>query len=70
MFEPIHSIAVMNTLALELFLQPLTYDLEFQDRNPFLLYKSNNRNYRFICIYLIKYQIIVLNLRYIWNLVY
>jgi hypothetical protein len=42
MFEPLHSIAVMNTLALDLFLQPLTSDLEFQDRNPFLLYKSNN----------------------------
>lgn len=40
--EPIHSFVVMNTLALNLFLQPITYDLEFQDRNPFLLYKSNN----------------------------
>lgn len=42
MFEPMHSLAVMNTLALDLFLHPLTHDLEFQDRNPFLLYKSNN----------------------------
>jgi hypothetical protein len=40
--EPLHSFVVMNTLALNLFLQPVTYDLEFQDRNPFLLYKSNN----------------------------
>ena len=42
MVEPIHSLAVMNTLALDIFLHSLTYDLEFQDRNPFLLYKSNN----------------------------
>ena len=42
MVEPLHSFAVMNTLALNLFLQPITSDLEFQDRNPFLLYKSNN----------------------------
>jgi hypothetical protein len=40
--EPLHSFVVMNTLALNLFLQPVTHDLEFQDRNPFLLYKSNN----------------------------
>lgn len=40
--EPLHSFVVMNTLALNLFLQPITSDLEFQDRNPFLLYKSNN----------------------------
>ena len=40
--EPLHSFVVMNTLALNLFLQPITADLEFQDRNPFLLYKSNN----------------------------
>jgi hypothetical protein len=44
MFEPMHSLAVMNTLALDLFIHPLTHDLEFQDRNPFLLYKSNNGN--------------------------
>lgn len=42
MVEPLHSFVVMNTLALHLFLQPITADLEFQDRNPFLLYKSNN----------------------------
>jgi hypothetical protein len=42
MVEPLHSFVVMNTLALNLFLQPITADLEFQDRNPFLLYKSNN----------------------------
>lgn len=42
MVEPLHSFVVMNTLALNLFLQPITSDLEFQDRNPFLLYKSNN----------------------------
>lgn len=40
MVEPLHSFVVMNTLALHLFLQPVTADLEFQDRNPFLLYKS------------------------------
>ena len=40
--EPLHSFVVMNTLALNLFLQPITAELEFQDRNPFLLYKSNN----------------------------
>lgn len=45
MFEPMHSLAVMNTLALDLFIHPLTHDLEFQDRNPFLLYKSNNDIY-------------------------
>lgn len=44
MVEPLHSFVVMNTLALNLFLQPVTQDLEFQDRNPFLLYKSNNGN--------------------------
>jgi hypothetical protein len=42
MVEPLHSFVVMNTLAFNLFLQPITCDLEFQDRNPFLLYKSNN----------------------------
>lgn len=42
MVEPMHSFVVMNTLALNLFLQPITSDLEFQDRNPFLLYKTNN----------------------------
>lgn len=42
MVEPLHSFVVMNTLAFNLFLQPITVDLEFQDRNPFLLYKSNN----------------------------
>ena len=42
MVEPLHSFVVMNTLALHLFLQPITADLEFQDRNPFLLYKSSN----------------------------
>jgi len=42
MVEPLHSFVVMNTLALHLFLQPITADLEFQDRNPFLLYKSND----------------------------
>ncbi len=41
MVEPLHSFVVMNTLALHLFLQPITADLEFQDRNPFLLYKAN-----------------------------
>jgi hypothetical protein len=40
MVEPLHNIVVMNTLALNLFLQPITSDIEFQDRNPFLLYKS------------------------------
>jgi hypothetical protein len=45
MVEPLHSFVVMNTLALNLFLQPITFDLEFQDRNPFLLYKSNNDIY-------------------------
>jgi hypothetical protein len=45
--EPLHSFVVMNTLALNLFLQPVTYDLEFQDRNPFLLYKSNNGEFLF-----------------------
>ena len=45
MVEPLHSFVVMNTLALNLFLQPITSDLEFQDRNPFLLYKSNNDIY-------------------------
>ena len=40
MCEPLHSVAVMNTLALNLFLQPITADLEFQDRRPFLLYRS------------------------------
>lgn len=43
--EPMHSFVVMNTLALNLFLQPITCDLEFQDRNPFLLYKSNSGNF-------------------------
>jgi len=40
MVEPLHNMVVMNTLALNLFLQPITSDIEFQDRNPFLLYKS------------------------------
>ena len=42
MVEPLHSFVVMNTLALNLFLQPITAELDVQDRNPFLLYKSNN----------------------------
>ncbi len=41
MVEPMHSFVVMNTLSLHLFLQPITSDLEFQDSNPFLLYKSD-----------------------------
>ncbi len=45
MVEPLHSFVVMNTLALHLFLQPITSDLEFQDRNPFLLYKYNSGIY-------------------------
>ena len=45
MVEPLHSFVVMNTLALNLFLQPITSDLEFQDRNPFLLYKSKEDIY-------------------------
>jgi hypothetical protein len=45
MVEPLHSFVVMNTLALHLFLQPITYDLEFQDRNPFLLYKTTSDIY-------------------------
>ena len=59
MVEPMHSFVVMNTLALNLFLQPITSDLEFQDRNPFLLYKTNNGLSRLSHTYSLLFTLIV-----------